>query len=529
MEGLREKLGELFTSFQASDPESKTVEENWTQFKGDLHSTIKEYIPQKALNRKKSLPWCNANIRRLIRQKQQDWQKFRQLRKWVHKEMQLAHQRYINSLLDIDKGNCDSDRGPTKPGMTKRFWQYIKAKRRDSSGIAVLKSNGKEFTNPKQKADILNNQYNSVFTVEDPVLPTLPESVFPDMPDIIIDTNGIIKLLEGLNPSKANGPDLIPTRVLKDAATAVAPYLCFIFQQSINSGDVPSDWKHANVTAIFKKGSRLEAANYRPVSLTSVPCKLLEHIIYHNIMAHLDAHNILVDYQHGFRSCRSCETQLVNTVDHLAHSINYRNQTDLLILDFSKAFDKVAHKRLLLKLDYYGIRGLASAWIQSWLIGRTQQVVLEGHHSEKSIVNSGVPQGTVLGPLCFLLYINDMGNNISSNLKLFADDTLLYGLVHDANDAISLQQDLDRLVSWAQIWQMEFHPSKCYVLRICRTNNPIIYPYSMLGHILKAVDHQLYLGITLTETLSWKTHILNVKNKANKTLGFIKRNLHLCP
>ena len=142
-------------------------------------------------------------------------------------------------------------------------------------------------------------------------------------------------------------------------------------------------------------------------------------------------------------------------------SVNDRNQTDLLILDFSKAFDKVAHKRLLLKLEYYGIRGLVLAWIKAWLIGRTQQVALEGEYSKKSFVRSGVPQGTVLGPLCFLLFVNDLVNDITSNIKLFADDTLLYSLAHNSYDAISVQSDLDKLVERAKLWQMAFNPSKC--------------------------------------------------------------------
>ena len=138
-------------------------------------------------------------------------------------------------------------------------------------------------------------------------------------------------------------------------------------------------------------------------------------------------------------------------MEHLARSVNDRNQTDLLILDFSKAFDKVAPKRLLLKLEYYGIRGLVLAWIKAWIIGRTQQVALEGKFSEKSCVRSGVPQGTVLSALCFLLFVNDTGNDITSNIKLFAYDTLFHGLVHNSDDAISLQSDLDKLVEWAKL------------------------------------------------------------------------------
>ena len=242
---------------------------------------------------------------------------------------------------------------------------------------------------------------------------------------------------------------------IKEAAPAIAPYLRYIFQQSLDSGDVPTDWRHANISAIYKKGSRVDAANYRPISLTSVPCKIMEHVICHNIMIHLNKHDILVDYQHGFRKNHSCETQLINTVEHLARSIDSRCQTDFLILDFSKAFDKVTHNRLLLKMNYYGIRGPTLTWMRSWLIEQTQQVVLEGSCCERSIVKSGVPQGTVLGPLCFHLYINDMGNGISNNLKHFADDTLLCGLVCNINDAISLQ-DLDKLLLWAQRGRWSF-------------------------------------------------------------------------
>ena len=303
MEGLRRKLKERFELFEASRPETKSIRANWDHLKADIYNSINEFIPQRTLKNKRSPPWCNANIGRLIRKKQrcynparrngkeQVWRRFRHPRKLVHTELQLAHQQYVNSLLDIDEADPIHDHA--KAGITKLFWH------------------GKKFTKPKKKADILNEQYDSVFTLEDPVLPQLPDSPYPGMPNIHIDNNGVIKLLSGLNPSKANGPDLLPTCVLKEEATEIAPYLSFVFQQSINTGEVPPDWKHANVVAIFKKGSRSEAANYRPVSWTSLPCKLLEHIIYRSIMIHLNSFDILVDAQHGFRPGRSCETQLI--------------------------------------------------------------------------------------------------------------------------------------------------------------------------------------------------------------------------
>ncbi|KAM7440902.1 hypothetical protein ABFA07_010005 [Porites harrisoni] len=251
MEGLRRKLKERFELFEASRPETKSIPANWDHLKADIFNSINEFIPQRTLKNKRSPPWCNAKIGRLIRKKQrcynparrngkeQVWRRFRHLRKLVHKELQLAHQQYVNSLLDIDEADPIHDHA--KAGITKLFWQYIKAKRRDSAGIAFLKSHGKKFTKPKKKADILNEQYDSVFTLEDPVLPQLPDSPYPDMPNIHIDNNGVIKLLSGLNPSKENGPDLLPTCVLKEEATEIAPYLSFVFQQSINTGEVPPD------------------------------------------------------------------------------------------------------------------------------------------------------------------------------------------------------------------------------------------------------------------------------------------------
>ena len=186
---------------------------------------------------------------------------------------------------------------------------------------------------------------------------------------------------------------------------------------------------------IFKKGDRLQPINYRPISLASITCKMLEHIITSNIMQHLDKHNILHDAQHGFRKHRSTETQLIQLIDNLAHNIDNRIQTDAILLDFQKAFDKVPHQRLLYKLAYYGISPQAHNWVQSFL-NRTQQVLLEGNMSSPINVTSGVPQGSVLGPLLFLIYINDLPDYIQNNstVKMFADDTIIYHPITNQQD-----------------------------------------------------------------------------------------------
>ena len=190
--------------------------------------------------------------------------------------------------------------------------------------------------------------------------------------------------------------------------------------------------------------------------------------MFRAIMDHADAHKILKHFQHGFRSQHSCETQLVNTIEDLAKGLNYHQQLDLIILDFSKAFDVVGHQRLLSKLDHYGIRGKTLLWLQDWLTGRTQRVVVDGESSDDAPVLSGVPQGTVLGPLMFILYINDISTETSSSIRLFADDSLLYRIVKGTQDASMLQWDLNQLCRWAQSWQMDFNPIKCYVLSVTK-------------------------------------------------------------
>ncbi len=187
-----------------------------------------------------------------------------------------------------------------------------------------------------------------------------------------------------------------------------------LFQQSLDNGEVPKNWRGANITAIYKTSNKQDPANYRPVSLTSVSCKTLERIIFSHTMGHLDHHNILGHFQHGFRSKRSTETQLILTIDDLAKNLDVNRQMDMCILDFPEAIDKILHQRLVTKLEYYGIRGQTRSWIEKWLSSRVQQVVVYGETSREEIVRSGVTQWTVLGPLIFLIFINDIGYNISS-------------------------------------------------------------------------------------------------------------------
>ena len=323
--------------------------------------------------------------------------------------------------------------------------------------------------------------------------------------------------------SKASGPESIPNIVLKTCSTQLAPAITHIFNLSVNTGVLPEDWRNANITPIFKKGNKHEAANYRPVSLTSVCCKTLEHIICRHILNHLDKHHILTSLQHGFRSGHSCESQLIITMEDIMRRYDQKKQIDLVILDFSKAFDTVPHRKLLHKLNNYGIQGNILRWISSFLMDRQQRVIVEGEASSKCTVDSGVPQGTVLGPLLFLCHINDLPLHVTSQVRLFADDCLLYREINNYADHVALQEDLISLEGWATNWGMKFNATKCYLMSIHRSNSPSSHLYSLNNHILKQVQDNPYLAAQISENLKWTTHIqwyeprdVRVKVKSSK-------------
>ena len=249
---------------------------------------LKNHVPTKTISGRWNLPWITPGLRRLMRKKQRVYN--------LAKRMQNPqHWKKFKELRKTSSGKKNS------PFIGKKFWTYIKSKRKDNVGISSLNSENTEITDNKAKAEILSNQFKAVFVDKDAdTIPDMDSSGISDIHQLEFQTKGIVSLLRNINTKKASGPDGISCWVLKEAAEEIAPFLQFIFNQSLTTGQVPSDWKCANMTPVLKKGSKKESCNYRPVSLTSVPCKILEHIIFHHIMGHLDAHHVLVNYQHGF-------------------------------------------------------------------------------------------------------------------------------------------------------------------------------------------------------------------------------------
>ena len=434
---------------------NRTVEENWCELKQHINKLINDNVPHKWSSTRYNLSWFNRELTRMTKckqrlynkakqtQSQADWDRYKQCKKDTTSAIRKAHNEYVEQKLI---------RG-LEEGSTKPFWRYVKSLRRDNSGISPLKQDGKLHNDPKDKAEILNNQFKSVFT--QPSATEIPEPQGPRGPilsPLVINYNGVYKLLSKLNVHKAMGPDQIPNIFLKKTAIHTAELLTYIFNQSISSHSLPKDWLQANINPLFKKGNTNLAVNYRPVSLTCVCCKLLEHIIYSHVMGHLQTNNLLSVNQHGFRSGFSCETQLILTVHDLLESFEHKHRVDIGVLDFSKAFDTVPHPHLLKKLQHLGIHGDLYHWLTSFLTERDQRVVMEGSYSKFVHVDSGIPQGTVLGPLLFLCHINDLPLSVDSNIRLFADDCLIYREINSIEDKVQLQKDLDSLQDWADNW-----------------------------------------------------------------------------
>ena len=368
------------------------------------------------------------------------------------------------------------------------------------------------YTDPVDKANILNRQFEYVFSKPQPLS--------------LKQLEGVDKLLQGLSPNKASGPDEISPTILKELHHEIAPILKLIFNLSLQTGIagvVPLDCRRADVVPVYKKGSKSKACNCRPISLTCIASKLLEHILVSNIMSHFDDNTILSPYQHGFHSKHSCESQLISFTQEVYDNLENGNQTDIIVMEFSKAFDKVYHNKLIYKLSALGVHPLATRWINSFLQCHTQTVRIDGCTSDTLPVISGVPQGSVLGPCLFLAYINDLPNSVKSKVRLFADD--MYLTVKTSTDANILQNDLYALEKWEQDWSMEFNSDKCEVVRITRKRNPVIFPYKLHLQELNVTNAAKYLGVTITKDLNWTPHINNIKGKARNTLRFIKRNI----
>ena len=394
--------------------------------------------------------------------------------------------------------------------------------------IGHLRKDDGSFTESNNEAaTILNSCFKSNFvTEESTVLLNFTTRIHDSISDIDLNISTIYHKLSALNPNKTPGPDGIHSYVLKMCSASLSEPLYLLFKQSLTTGTLPRDWKTANVTPIYKKGVKSDPNNYRPISLTSQVVKVLESLLRDDILKFLLNHRALSEHQHGFLFGRSCLTNLLESLDDWSSILDTGNAVDIVFLDLHKAFDSVPHRRLLMKLSAYGIQGKIATWLSEFLGGKLQRVVLNQATSGWTPVISGVPQGSVLGPLLFLLYVNDIPDLVQSNLKMFADDIKIYRSIYSTFDSLLLQQDLDKLSEWTQKWLIRFSVPKCVVLTLnnSRPTNYTMTDASDVQRSLVQVSQVRDLGVRLTNSLTPTLQCQKAANKAMQVMEMIRRS-----
>ena len=377
-------------------------------------------------------------------------------------------------------------------------------------------------------AEELNMHFSSVFTREDTSSIPVPETQFKGsegerLGQLVVTPEVVVRKINNMKENKSPGVDGISPKILKETVEQISTPLAHVFNMSLKEGIVPFEWKEANIIPLFKKGSRNKSVNYRPVSLTSVICKLLETIIRDHMMDFLIKHKLINPSQHGFLKAKSCLTNLLCFLEEITKWVDDGSPVDVIYLDFQKAFDKVPHQRLISKLKSHGMGNSIINWIEQWLTDRRQRVVVDGEVSSWKPVLSGVPQGSVLGPILFLVYINDLEEGVSGKILKFADDTKLFRKVKEIGDKQNLQDDIDKLVKWSEKWQMLFNFGKCKCLHTGSGNTGM--NYEMGGTILSKTVKEKDLGVTMNANMKVSEQCRIAASKGNQVLGMIRRNI----
>ena len=401
-------------------------------------------------------------------------------RRWINmkrggKNFEEAHQKFkkarnkVKSLMQKLKKEMERNIARKSKSNPKAFWTHIRKHLKTKAGIAPLLENINDKNSKKfddhNKAAILQKQFSSVFNKESlENMPNFDQRSNSKLESVIITKDMVEKLINNLQTTKSFGPDELHPAMLKELVDFITEPITIIFNRSMNEGILPNDWKVAHITAIYKKGDSSNPENYRPISLTSVICKMLETLVKTTVMQHLVREELLSTRQYGFIKGRSTTTQLLSYLEEVIDVISAGGVVDTIYFDFAKAFDSVPHQRLLMKLRSYGLDSYILDWIKDFLTNRTQIVKINDIKSESAPVLSGIPQGSVLGPLLFVIYINDLPECVSSTSYLYADDTKMFKKILNMNDALNLQSDINQFQEWSEKWFLKFHPDKCHVL-----------------------------------------------------------------
>ena len=497
-----------------------SADEMWAELLGKLE-IISSNVP---LSRVKQMPWAKGPLKRARKAKDSAWSLFdsdptvanlnialgkQGLFEKVNLKSKIQYEKVITSNL---KQNC------------KPFYAYLRSKRVLNSNVSSLsKPDGSLTKDHLETAEALADAFESVF-VKEPEGPLdrkcYTSFVGNAIEDLVIDFEDVRCLLAKLDISKAQGPDSVHPKILKSLSENInfVKAMWELFNKCSESCSIPEQWKTANVTSLFKKGSKKDPLNYRPVSLTCILSKVYEKIVRRHIFHHVERQ--ISPEQHGFVEQKSCLSNLLESVELIIDMLEEGAPVDILYFDFRKAFDSVPHYRLLTKLESFGITGKTLDIIRDFLSGRSFRTFVVGELSSARIVLSGVPQGMVLGPLLFVIFINDLPDNIKAMTRLFADDLKAFV---DANNCSHVENMLEDLQNWEDTWLLSFNPGKCKVLHLQFNSNPM-NQYIFNGVALDAVETERDLGVVTNKSMSWDTQINACISKANQMIAWVTRN-----
>ena len=522
-EGLSEHLAQVDFGQLLQE---KNVNDGWETFQATISEAIDRYIPLVARRKKGDPPWVTRDLKRLLRRKRRRWRRYVKDRSEVNYSDFKREEKECKKAVQAAKRKFERALAENKD--KRQFNSYVKSKSKCRANVGPLKVDGKLVSESKEMAEALNKFFTSVFTKSDgeESRPQSGGECRNILSDFRFVATKVKKKLDKLKPESAPGPDGVTAHFLKNYSAHIAPALAILYNKSMEEGVLPDVWRLANVTPIYKKGSKASTGNYRPVSLTSIPCKIMESCLRDAVMEHFNQNSLIKSSQHGFMPAKSVTTNLLEFFEKATAEVDEGNPMDIIYLDFAKAFDKVPHGRLIQKLHAHGVTGKILTWIQSWLTDRKQRTVLNGETSDWAPVESGVPQGSVLGPLCFLVYINDIDScaDLVTIINKFADDTKVGHKVKNANDAAVLQQCLDQLHEWAGAWGMAFNVQKCKVMHLGKKN--IQAEYTMNGVALETTEVERDIGVLMSDNLKPSTQCREAARRANGVLGQIARAFH---
>ena len=437
----------------------------------------------------------------------------------VTNEIRKSKKEHIDRLTEkIDNNtNCSKD-------WLETLKTFIKPNQ--TSFIPPLNVNGDIYSDNTNKATILNDNFTEQSSLDDSNanLPADPNNSDFTLNSISITANEVESVLKALQTGKASGPDAIINRILKELAKPLSFPFSDLFNASLIKGQVPALWKQANVTPIHKKNDPSDTTNYKPISLLSTVGKVLEKNVHKYVFNFLMDHEVLTTLQSGFISGDSTVNQLVDIYNSFCKAIDEAKEVRAIFCDISKAFDRVWHKGLLYKLQTVGITGHLLQWFTDYLNNRKKRVVLPGVFSHWTDLKAGVPQGSILGPLLFLIYINDIVRNINSSIRLFAGDTSPYIIVENPIQAATiLNSDLSQIYTWASNWLVTFNPSKTESLLFSRKLFKPLHPtlYMNQQDYITVESHK-HLGLTFTNR-SWHEHLNNIKTKSWHRISVMRK------